>query len=103
MYRYLNYSERQRKEVYDSFTERLSENMQFTGDIIAGQPLISMSGNHSVKIINYQSILEYSTTKIRISTKKCQICILGDNLCIQYFMRDEIKIVGNIVGISYQK
>lgn len=103
LYRYLNYSEKQRKQIYESFTERLSENMQFTGDIIAGQPLISLVGNHCIKIINYQSILEYSTTKIRISTKQCQICICGDKLCIQYFVRDEIKIVGRIDAISYQK
>ena len=103
LYRYLDATERKRKAEYRSFTEQLSEGTQMTGDIIAGQPLLSMTGNHSITISNYQSILEYSTEQIRISTKKCLVIIIGEKLCIRYFMKEEIKIVGNIFSVSYQK
>lgn len=103
LYRYLNHTERKRRADYQSFMEQLSEGTQMTGDIIAGQPLITIVGRHSIKISNYQSILEYSTEQIRISTKKYPVTIRGETLCIEYFMKDEIKIVGNILGVLYQK
>lgn len=103
LYRYINATERKRKTDYRSFTEQLSEGTHMTGDIIAGQPMLSMMGNHSITISNYQSILEYSTEQIRISTKKYPVTVTGEGLCIRYSMKDEIKIVGNIFAVSYQK
>lgn len=103
LYRYINATERKRKTDYRSFTEQLSEGTHMTGDMIAGQPMLSMMGNHSITISNYQSILEYSTEQIRISTKKYPVTITGEKLCIRYSMKDEIKIAGNIFAVSYQK
>lgn len=77
LYRYLKHTERKRRAEYESFAEQLSEGTQMTGDIIAGLPLVTMAGNHSIRISNYQSILEYSTEQIRISTKKCPVIITG--------------------------
>lgn len=100
-YRYLRYTEKQRKAVYDSFSERLSQGLNMTGDVLAGQAILSMMGNHGIRIENYQSILEYSETRVRIATKKKPICIEGRQLCIQYFTKDEIQIVGQIEQVKW--
>lgn len=102
LYTRIEQEERQRKETYRSFFEKLSDAMQMTGDVLAGQAMVSLGGNHTVMISNYHAILEYSPNKIRISTYQAPVTILGTELCIQYLYQDEIKIIGNIDSVTYQ-
>lgn len=101
LYLYIKETEQNRRKEYEQFLEHTSEQLSIPKDIIAGQAMISMTGNHCVRVGNYRSIEAYSTEEIKLSLGKKSIIIIGTHLLIEYFRKDEIKIVGNISNISF--
>lgn len=101
LYDYIRQTEKKRKNEYEKFLETTSENLMIPKDVIAGQPIISMIGNHGMRISNYRAIEEYSTEQVKLLLHKKTIIIQGEHLMIEYSRKDEIKIVGNIFNISF--
>lgn len=100
-YVYIKETEKHRRKDYEQFLEHASEQLSIPKDIIAGQAMISMTGNHCIRVCNYRAIEEYSTEQIKLSLGKKSLVITGSHLLIEYFRKDEIKIVGNIMNISF--
>ena len=103
LYLYVKETEKNRKKDYEQFLEYASEKLSIPKDIVAGQAMISLTGNHCVRVCNYRVIEEYSTENIKLSLGKKSLVIVGSNLLIEYFRKDEIKIVGNISNVSFVK
>ena len=103
LYCYLKETEQNRRKDYEQFLEHISGTLSIPKDIIAGQAMISMTGNHCLRVCNYRGIEEYSTESIKLSLGKKSLVIVGNHLLIEYFRKDEIKIVGNILNISFCK
>lgn len=103
LYLYMKETEKNRQKDYEQFLEHISEKLSIPKDVIAGQAMISMTGNHCIRIKNYRSIEEYGTENIKLSLGKKSLMISGYQLLIEYFRKDEIKIVGNILNISFEK
>jgi len=101
LYIYLRQTEKKRRSDHDRFLETTSEQLSIPKDVIAGQAMVSMIGNRCIRISNYHSIEEYSTEQIKLKLHKKTLCITGEELMIEYFRREEIKIVGNISNISF--
>ncbi len=101
LYVYIKETELNRKKDYEQFLERISGQLSIPKDIIAGQAMISMTGNHCLRVCNYRGIEEYSTETIKLSLGKKSLVIIGSHLLIEYFRKDEIKIVGNILNVSF--
>lgn len=102
LYAYIKETEKGRKKEYERFLEKTSENLSIPKDVIAGEPIISMTGNHCVRICNYRSVAEYTTECIRLSLGKKNLIILGGHLLIESLRKEEIIIVGNIINISFE-
>lgn len=100
-YVYIKETEKNRRKEYEQFLEHASSHLSIPKDVIAGQAMISMTGNHAIRVCNYRSIEEYSTETIKLSLGKKSLVINGNRLCIEYFRKDEIKIVGNILNVSF--
>lgn len=100
-YVYIKETEKNRKKEYEQFLERASSHLAIPKDIIAGQAMISMTGNHGLRVCNYRGIEEYSTEQIKLSLGRKSLVISGSHLLIEYFRKDEIKIVGNILNVSF--
>lgn len=103
LYVYIKETEKNRRKDYEQFLEHASEKLAIPKDVIAGQAIISMTGNHSVRVSNYRAIEEYSTEEIKLSVGKKSLVINGSHLLIEYFRKEEIKIVGNISNVSFIK
>lgn len=103
LYVYIKETEKKRQKNYEQFLEHASESLSIPKDVVAGQAMISLSGNHCVRVCNYRAIEEYSTESIKLSLGKKSLVIIGSHLLIEYFRKDEIKIVGNISNISFVK
>lgn len=101
LYVYIKETEKNRRKEYEQFIEHASEQLSIPKDVIAGQAIISMTGNHCVRVCNYRAIEEYSTEKVKLSLGKKSLIIDGGQLLIEYFRKDEIKIVGNISNVSF--
>ena len=63
LYSYINEVQTKRKKEYEKFIEHTSDIFSIPQDVLTGQAIISMFGNHMIRICNYQLVEEYSTEK----------------------------------------
>ena len=102
LHKYMKETEKNRRKEYEQFLESASEHLAIPKDVIAGQAMISMTGNHMLRVINYRAIEAYSTEQVKLSLGRKSLVINGSHLIIEYFRKDEIKIAGNIQNISFE-
>lgn len=85
----------------ESLKKKMTSATNLPKDVILGVPIITMTGQLEVCVENYKGILEYTDTKIRIRSKIGQIKVVGENMQIEYYTNDEMKITGHIKTIEY--
>lgn len=59
--------------------------------------------NSGVNIVNYDEIINFSSTQISIRIKNKILIFEGNNLVINKMLDDEILITGNITNIRINK
>jgi len=59
--------------------------------------------NESLKVINFIKILKVESDEIVVKMKNKTVYILGNNLCISSFEKEEFEIIGNINEIKINK
>lgn len=111
------YKDKANKEIYDSYKQKekerklerityleiISQNLMLPPDIIAGAPIVTLNGRNAVCVENHRRILDYTSNKIKISTRICNLCIEGKNLKITYYTKEELKVTGMIHSVYYQQ
>jgi YabP family. len=85
----------------ESYLEAISKNLKLPSDILAGAPIVTVTGKNQISLENYKGIIEYTGNLIRIQSKICRIHIEGDNLNIDYLTDEEMRISGLIKSIQY--
>lgn len=85
----------------ESLKKKMTSATNLPKDVILGVPIITMTGQLEVCVENYKGILEYTDTMIRIRSKIGQIKVVGENMQIEYYTNDEMKITGHIKTIEY--
>lgn len=81
--------------------EKIAIKSGIPSEVILGVPVVTITGCREFLIMNYRGILEYTDSIVRIQTKTGQIKITGNNLDINYYTSDEMKISGKIIKIEY--
>ena len=94
---------RQEETRADGIRQRIAETANAPKDVIMGLPLIHLTGQCEVSIENYRGIQEYTQELIRVKTKAGTIRITGKRMCIEYYMKDEMKITGKIWKVEFEK
>lgn len=102
LYRQVKRTEKREKKEYASFFERLTDSLSLTGDV-AGEMLLYLAGSHCMVIRNFTSVTEYTASRIRLKTKQYELCVEGASLRMEYFLPEEIRVVGEITGVFYHK
>ena len=85
----------------ESLKKKMACTTNLPKDVIFGVPIITMTGQLEVCVENYQGIMEYTDTLIRIRSKVGQIRVTGRNMQIEYYTNDEMKITGQIKSVEY--
>lgn len=95
--------EHQKKRASErlSYLEAISESMSLPQEILSGAPVLNVQGRNSLLLENYKKVLEYSDTVIRIQTKLYYVNICGNDLKIQYYTRDEMRVDGVFRSIEF--
>lgn len=75
--------------------------MEIPRDLAYQEVLLTVTGNTSVCIENYRSILEYTTQKVLLLTKNGRLQITGKCLEIQSYTSDEMLITGHITEVAF--
>ena len=80
--------------------EQLADTLKLPRDMILGESILTMTGNHELWIENYKGIIEYTPKSIILQAKTGQISICGCGLVIDYYTSEDMKIVGEIRCVS---
>jgi len=93
----------QRRRVSErlSYLEAISETLSLPQEILSGAPVLSIHGRNSLLLENYKKVLEYTDTLIRIQTKLYYVNICGNDLKIQYYTKDEMRVDGVFKSIEF--
>lgn len=102
LYLQVKRAEKKEKKEYTSFFERLTDGVSLTGDV-AGEMMVYLAGRHCMIVRNFTSVTEYTACRIRLKTKKYELCIEGNCLRLEYFLPEELRIVGTVIGVTYQE
>ena len=80
--------------------EQLADALKLPRDMVLGESILTMTGNHELWIENYKGIIEYTPKSIILQAKTGQISICGCGLAIDYYTSEDMKIVGEIRCVS---
>jgi len=100
LYMQVKRAEKKEKKEYATFYERLTDAVSLTGDV-AGEMLVYLAGRHCMIVRNFTSVTEYTACRIRLKTKKYELCVMGNSLHLEYFLPEELRIVGTITEVTY--
>ncbi len=90
-----------RAEERATYLESISLALSVSPDVFAGAPIMTLQGRTSLLIENYKKITEYTGYVIKIQTRQYTVQIQGNDLCIAYYTKDEMKITGIIHSIVF--
>ena len=82
-----------------SLHEKMGEILDLPLDMIKGYTRMTVIGDESILIENYQGIIEYENDYIRLHH---QISIWGDSLNIDEITDDEMIVTGKIKRIEFE-
>lgn len=88
-------------DIKKNIQNGLINNLDLPSSLVMNLPLITIIGRSKINIENFKSILEYSNTKIRISTTCGVLKIEGASLFLKEFSKDKISIKGNILKFEF--
>lgn len=77
--------------------------MQIPSDLSYGEAVLTFFGGRELYVENYKKILRYEPECISILTQNGRIKVEGDCLVITYYSGEEMKIVGRIRNLTFEK
>ena len=89
------------KNLETTFSNQIINTCQLPKDVLAGAAVISMVGNTEILIENFKNIIKYQSDIIILQCKKNQMQLIGKNMNIELFTKEEIKIKGHILEIKF--
>ena len=77
----------------------VSNKLDLPTDILAGVPRIEIVGSGEVSIEPHKGLIEYSTSKITVSSMIGSIEVAGEGLLLKLMNNQRIEIVGEISSL----
>ncbi len=81
--------------------ELIVESLKLPKDTMLGAAIVTITGNREAFIENYKGIIEYTKQSIVLQGKNCRICFEGEQLSIDYYTNEDMKISGSIEAVRY--
>ncbi len=82
--------------------ELLVTSLNFPGDVLLGELLLSFAGRNALLVENYQALVLYTDTLIKLQGKNCRLLVKGIRLSIEYYTQEEMKITGQIQSVEFE-
>lgn len=86
----------------DDLKANVVDALKLPKDMVYGSVIVTVTGQTEAYVENYKGIIEYTSSKIKLQTKTCQVVFIGKEFLITYYTNDEMKITGQIWEIKYQ-
>ncbi len=62
---------------------------------------VAMNGDHELMIENYKGIAEYQGDRILVCGRDQKLLVTGCGLCIDYYSRFDLHILGRIESLQW--
>lgn len=97
-----NESKNQNQKIYQ-IKANMAESLNLPKDTILGSAIVTITGYEEVYVENYKGILEFCEQCIVLSLRGCQLRIEGTRLQIAYYTATEMRILGKIRCLQYER
>ena len=84
-----------------TISNQIIDTCQLPKDVLLGASIISMTGNTNILIENFKNIIKYETDLLLIQCKRNRIQIIGKNLKLEQYSKEELKVQGIIHEIKF--
>lgn len=91
---------RQKKEK-EKIGKKICDALEISSDILSDVPRFTINDNCEMQIENYEGVLEYTDSCIRLMAKKYEIKIEGQGLAICCITDEQVYIKGVFRSINY--
>ena len=81
--------------------EKMTSLLSLPKEIALNLPLITATGRDEVSIENYKNLVEFTDTKIRISTGAGVLAIEGTRLILKQVTTEHVLITGKINALQW--
>lgn len=80
--------------------QRLAEEMEMSGEVAPGRPLVEICGERRVLIENHRGVLSYGSEQISVSVSYGEVVVRGCGLELARMTREQLVICGRVDGVS---
>lgn len=80
--------------------ERLADRTDLQGEVLPGQPLVEILGEHRVLIEHHAGVTEYSRERIQVKMRYGCLSVCGFGLELARMNADQLIISGRIDSVS---
>ena len=89
------------KKKENLLNTKIINTCQLPKDVIWGASIISITGTGELIIENFKGIIKFHPELIIIQCKNYQVNIIGNNLMIEMYSKEELKVIGVIFEIKF--
>lgn len=89
------------KQSIKACSEQIIETCQLPKDVLLGAAIISMTDNQEIVIENFKNIIKYESKLLLIQGKRNRIQIIGRDLTLKLYSKEELKVCGHISEIKF--
>lgn len=86
-----------------NFFSHIIEQAAIGAEILPGQPILEIAGEHRVLIENHQGVVSYGKERILVNVSFGSVCICGCNLQMMHMTKDKLVIYGRIDSVGLQR
>ena len=87
----------------EDLSRNLAASFDMPGELMAGVPKITLTGNRSILVENHSGIRGFSEGKVCIGWCYGEMEIIGKELRLRLLKKDEIEVEGEICSVGYRE
>lgn len=87
--------------MFKKIQTSMSEVLDFPPDAVGEGPKITISGRGQVLVENYDSIVNFSETEIRLETAEGDVYVRGSELVLTAILSTELRIEGKLSSLTF--
>ena len=86
-----------------NFFAHMMEQTPLGPELVPGQPIVEIAGEHRVLIENHQGVAAYGREKILEKVKFGTVCVCGCNLEMMHMTKEQLVVYGRIDSVGLQR
>ncbi|KLI02186.1 stage IV sporulation protein [Sporolactobacillus inulinus CASD] len=71
-------------------------------DVMLGVPRLTLIGQFRLSIENYQSVLSFSKTELKLALNEGELHITGNDFVLETILEKEIVLQGRVTGVRFE-